>query len=264
MKRKFFKSGELQLSYLDFEGGDKPILVCLHGHFGNATMFSQLAEKLPDWHVYSLDQRGHGWSDHAGSRGYRREDYIQDVLLFMDQVLQNQPIVLLGHSLGGVNAYQAAARRKDCVHGLIIEDIGAVVHDDLSFARSIVDGAPTLRALGESLQAFGISDDRYFIESAYEDESGWHFRFDKNHLPDSQYHLNGEWWPDFLDTECPALLLHGKQSHVVSDEQIIEMARRRKHTTYIFFEKSGHTIHDCEPQAFCQAVVNFLEELKQS
>lgn len=193
MKRKFFTSDALRLSYLDFEGDGRPILVCLHGHFGNANMFAPLAEALPDWHVYSLDQRGHGWSDHAESDGYRRADYIGDVLHFMDQILNGKPFVLLGHSLGGVNAYQVAAKRKDCVRGLIIEDIGAVVSDDLSFAASIVDSAPTLRALGESLKAFGISDARYFIESAYEDESGWHFRFDKQHLPVSQHELNGDW-----------------------------------------------------------------------
>ncbi|WP_204988005.1 alpha/beta fold hydrolase [Sporolactobacillus pectinivorans] len=247
---------------MDFEGRDKPILLCLHGHFGNAAAFAQLAEKLPDWHVYSLDQRGHGWSQHAeDGYGYRREDYIQDVLNFMDKVLQNKPVVILGHSLGGVNAYQAAARRKNPVHGLIIEDIGAVVNDDLSFARSIVDSTPTLSALGESLKKFGINDYRYFIESAYENESGWHFRFDKENLPVSQSHLNGDWWTDFLATDCPAFLLHGKHSHVVSDEQIIEMAKKRKNTTYQFFEKSNHTIHDCEPRAFNEAVSNFLRQI---
>ncbi|MCI1859779.1 MAG: alpha/beta hydrolase [Sporolactobacillus sp.] len=258
MKRKFFKSAGLRLSYLDFEGDGKPILLCLHGHFGNANMFAPLARALPDWHVYSLDQRGHGWSDHAQGDGYRRADYIQDVLQFMDQVLQNRPIVLLGHSLGGVNAYQAAAKRKDRVRGLIIEDIGAVVNDDLSFAAAIVDSAPTLRALGASLKTFGIDDDRYFIESAQEDESGWHFRFDKQHLPISQHRLNGQWWADFLETTCPALLLHGKRSRVVSDEHIIEMAERRQNTVCRFFAQSGHTIHDDEAAAFCRAVADFL------
>ncbi|MFX3618645.1 MAG: alpha/beta fold hydrolase [Sporolactobacillus sp.] len=262
MKRKYFKSGDLQLSYLDFEGIDKPILLCLHGHFGNAAEFAQLAKKLIDWHVYSLDQRGHGWSEHADCKGYRREDYVKDILILIDKVLHNAPLVILGHSLGGVNAYQVAAKRKNLVRGLVIEDIGAVVNDDLSFARSIVDSMPTLHTLGESLKTFGINDYSYFIESAYEDETGWHFRFDKEHLPISQSHLNGDWWTDFLATDCPALLLHGKSSHVVSDEQIIEMARRRKNTTYQFFEKSNHTIHDCEPQAFCQIVADFLKQFQ--
>ncbi|MDN3954498.1 alpha/beta fold hydrolase [Sporolactobacillus laevolacticus] len=262
MKRNYYQSAELRLSYLDFEGGDKPILLCLHGHFGNAAMFARLAEKLPNWHVYSLDQRGHGWSQHAKREDYQREDYVRDILTFMEHVLQNKPVVLLGHSLGGVNAYQAAARLKQRVRGLIIEDIGAVIDDDLSFASSIMEPMPTLHALGEGLKAVGIDDDNYFIESAYENENGWNFRFDKKNIPFSQNYLNGAWWDDFLATDCPTLLLHGKLSHVVSDEQIIEMAKKRKHTAYQFFEKSGHTIHDDEPLAFCKAVAAFLKQFQ--
>ncbi len=44
---------------------------------------------------------------------------------------------ILGNSLGGVNAYQFAARHPERVKALIIEDIGAVVTDDISFVLSL-------------------------------------------------------------------------------------------------------------------------------
>ncbi|MFB5682344.1 alpha/beta fold hydrolase [Paenibacillus terreus] len=40
------------------------------------------------------------------------------------------PVVILGHSLGGVNAYQFAAKYPAFVRALIIEDIGAEIKDD--------------------------------------------------------------------------------------------------------------------------------------
>ena len=262
MKRLYFNNKNLRLSYVDFEGNGKPILLCLHGHFGNARTFSKFAQTLKNWHVFALDQRGHGWSDHADSSHYKREDYIHDIEQFIEQVIDdNQPIVILGHSLGGVNAYQFAAKHNDKVRALIIEDIGAEVNDDLSFAKSIIDTAPTLEDLSENLKNFGINDSRYFLESAFETGNGWHFRFDKNNLPISQESLNGVWWDDFLATDCQAILLHGRHSHVVNIEQIERMADKRINTTYQVFEDSGHAIHYDEPKKFIKIVSDFLDKL---
>ncbi len=44
--------------------------------------------------------------------------------------------VLLGNSLGGVNAYQFAARHPRRILGMVIEDIGVEIADDTSFALS--------------------------------------------------------------------------------------------------------------------------------
>ena len=261
MKRLYFNNEDLRLSFVDFEGDEKPILLCLHGHFGNARTFSKVAEALKDWHVYALDQRGHGWSDHADSSHYKREDYIQDIEQFVSQVIDNKPMVILGHSLGGVNAYQFAAKHKDNVSALIIEDIGTEVNDDLSFAQSFIDTASTLEALSENLKNFGINDSRYFLESAFETDTGWHFRFDKNNLPISQESLNGIWWDDFLTTDCPTILLHGRHSNVVSMEQIEWMVDKRINTTYHVFENSGHAIHYDEPEQFIKIVSNFLKKI---
>lgn len=38
--------------------------------------------------------------------------------------------------------------------------------------------AMSLKALGNSLKAFDITDPSYFVESAFEDEEGWEFLLD--------------------------------------------------------------------------------------
>lgn len=44
--------------------------------------------------------------------------------------------MVLGHSLGGVNTTQLAARHPGLVRALVIEDIGTEIDDDLSFCLS--------------------------------------------------------------------------------------------------------------------------------
>ena len=105
--------------------------MALHAHVMEASTFAPLAVALaPDWRLVALDQRGHGYSDHAAS--YTRDDYLGDLEAFFEH-LKLQEAIVLGNSLGGLNAYQFAARHPEKVPDLVIEDIGAEVYDDLSF-----------------------------------------------------------------------------------------------------------------------------------
>ncbi|MGW4497691.1 alpha/beta fold hydrolase [Micromonospora sp. NPDC004336] len=138
--RKFFTVGSRRLSYLDFGGSGAPLLA-LHGHYNEAAAFAPLAEALaPRWRVIALDQRGHGASDRTDS--YERDDYVADVAAF-HRHLDVGPTAVLGHSLGGANAYQYAARHADRVTALIVEDIGAVVDVDWSFTTNLPRRAPS-------------------------------------------------------------------------------------------------------------------------
>ncbi|SFU69521.1 alpha/beta fold hydrolase [Alicyclobacillus macrosporangiidus] len=152
MERHFFEANGVKLSYLDFGGPSTRTLVALHGHFGTATTFADLARGLPEWRVVALDQRGHGWSDHVAEEAYGRDNYVQDLQIFIEAELGGSPVVLLGHSLGGVNAYQLAARKPALVRAMIIEDIGAEIHDDQSWLKKLPSRVPTLRELQQTLE----------------------------------------------------------------------------------------------------------------
>ncbi|WP_333755273.1 alpha/beta fold hydrolase [Streptomyces sp. IBSBF 3352] len=88
------------------------------------------------------DQRGHGFSDRGPD--FSREGYIADATALLTHLGLERPVVL-GHSLGGVNAYQFAARHPGLVRALVIEDIGTEIDDDLSFCLSWPHRAPTAR-----------------------------------------------------------------------------------------------------------------------
>ncbi|MFB7864314.1 alpha/beta fold hydrolase [Streptomyces sp. NPDC056069] len=242
-----------RLSFLDFGGSGGPLLA-LHGHFGEGRTFARLAGELGDsWRIIALDQRGHGFSD--SSPEYSRTGYVEDAAAVLDH-LGIHGAVVLGHSLGGVNAYQLAARFPGLVHALIVEDIGVEVHGDLSFSLSWPHRAPTRAELAEEL---GPSAG-YLAEAVREYPDGWGLAFDPKDMDVSQQHLNGDHWIDWLASECPALIVRGSRSAVLGAEHAKEMAFRRPRTRLVELP-AGHTVHETVPVEFAAAVREFLGSL---
>jgi len=148
MKRAQFQHNGLKLSYLD-AGGEGRVIAALHAHWLEGVTYSNLAAAVaPAWRVVALDQRGHGYSDHAPS--YTREDYLGDLSAFLDH-LNTDEAVLMGNSLGGANAYQYAARHPERVRALVIEDIGAVIDADTSFTVPWAGVFPDRETLAERI-----------------------------------------------------------------------------------------------------------------
>ncbi|SFF07490.1 Pimeloyl-ACP methyl ester carboxylesterase [Paenibacillus algorifonticola] len=256
--RKYFQSGNIKLSYLDFGGGSEHILLTLHGHMNDARTYAELATRFKNWRVIGLDQRGHGWSEHPRDKDYSRESYLEDILNLIRIELGGQPVTILGHSLGGVNAYQFAARYPELVHAVIVEDIGAEIHADLSFAETLPKRSSSLKELRKSLELAGLKAIDYFSESVFEDEAGWGFRSDLKGMVISAQNLNGVWWEDWLSSRCPILLIHGKKSFVLNAGQAELMVLRRPNTKLEVFEPCGHGVHSDDPDGFYQVVNEFL------
>lgn len=115
-----------------------PVMVLSHGITDNAACW---AESLDHWaelgyRLVALDARGHGhsprWDDAdldsvetAGRRLARDlEDVLEDIAAHGvngEGPLQ-APLILVGHSMGGVTALDVAARRPEMVDAVLAED----------------------------------------------------------------------------------------------------------------------------------------------
>ncbi|RKT02534.1 pimeloyl-ACP methyl ester carboxylesterase [Streptomyces sp. 3211.6] len=243
-----------RLSYLD-SGGPGPLLLALHGHFGEARTFAPPAWQLaPDWRVVALDQRGHGHSGRPPD--FSREGYVEDTAAVLHHLGGPGPAVVLGHSLGGVNAYHLAARHPRLVRALVIEDIGAEVDGDLSFCLTWPHRAPTRPAL---LEALGASAP-HLTDAVREYGDGWGLAFRPQDMAASQRALNGDHWRAWLGSDCPALLLRGTRSGVLSARHARAMAAARPHTRLVELP-TGHSVHATDPEGFAEAVRTFLGAL---
>ncbi|QFG22740.1 alpha/beta fold hydrolase [Actinomadura sp. WMMB 499] len=263
MIERFATVRGLRLAWLDGRGDGAPILA-LHGHFGRARCFAPLAAALaPRYRVIALEQRGHGHSDRAGD--YGPDEYVADAAEFL-RGLGAGPVIVLGHSMGGVVAFRLAARHPELVRALVVEEGGAlnrppdVPHPVLD-VRDWPRRAATLDGLRRAIEARGIPDAGYFLESAVEHPDGWGLLFDRDDMVASQRALIGDWWADWLGSSCPALLIHGPESFVLPTAQARAMAGRRPGTVLRELPGCGHWAHDDDPAAFASAVREFLAAL---
>jgi len=252
MKRKSILTRGINISFLDNEK-EGQVLICLHGHYGTGSMF-KFTEKIFDGRIILPDQRGHGFSDHTIS--YTRKDYVEDLKQLIEKLKIENPIIL-GHSLGGVNAYQYAALYKN-VSKLIIEDIGTEVGE---YGNPFADYPAYFDTVWEVNKEFlehGRLLSPYFMENLFYDNTKWKFRFNYNELYTSQLELKGTYWEDWEKIDCPILLIHGLKSWASKTENIKEMAKRNKNVQLKMFENSGHTIHEDERKKFCEDLKEFI------
>jgi esterase len=125
------------------EAGQGDSVVLLHGLFGSARNFGAVQQQLARrCRVIALDLRNHGASPHDGDMRYAA--MAADVLQTLDG-LAALPATLLGHSMGGKVAMQAALTQPDAVARLIVADIAPVAYP------------PHHRAIAEAMAALPLS-----------------------------------------------------------------------------------------------------------
>ena len=121
----FFYSDRLKLQFWDWGSDGKPSLVLVHGGLDHARNWDWVARSLRnDYHVYALDLRGHGNSAWAPGAMYSVAEHVLDLSALLD-IIDDFPICLIGHSLGGIIVTHYAGIYPDRVKKAIsIEGLG--------------------------------------------------------------------------------------------------------------------------------------------
>jgi pimeloyl-ACP methyl ester carboxylesterase len=121
-----------------------PAVVLLHGLSGSRTTYAAVVDHLiahavdHGWvQVVNADLRGHGESSHTPIAEYDAASYAADVVALIEHV-DAGPVLLVGHSLGGVVATAVAQARPDLVSRLLLEDPPLFEGDDARRAASPV------------------------------------------------------------------------------------------------------------------------------
>lgn len=112
---------DLQLNYEI--GGQGAAVLCLHGWASSLRMWQRTGRRLAaDYRVVSLDLPGFGASSRPPADfDFRAPSYAAIVSAFLERAAP-APVVILGHSMGGLIALQMALTYPHLVSGLILSN----------------------------------------------------------------------------------------------------------------------------------------------
>ena len=96
--------------YRHLAGPGAPRVVFVHGSMDRAATFAKVIRRLPDLDVVRYDRRGYG-----RSRGVEVSTALEDQVDDLLRVIDGEPTVVVGHSLGGVIALAGAQREPDLI-----------------------------------------------------------------------------------------------------------------------------------------------------
>jgi pimeloyl-ACP methyl ester carboxylesterase len=101
-------------------------MVLLHGWMDVSASFQFLVDALRgEWDVYAPDWRGYGMTEWGKSDCYWFPDYLADLDFLLDAIEREQPVNLVGHSLGGnVAALYAGVRPQRIAKLVNLEGFG--------------------------------------------------------------------------------------------------------------------------------------------
>ena len=271
-REKTIEVNGLKLHYADWDGEGVPAIT-LHGFALNHHSFDEVAPALNDVvRMLAFDQRGHGLSEWAAELGdYTRETMVGDVAGIVDG-LGLERVVLVGHSMGGMNAMTYAARHPDRVEALVLIDIGPSTSvDGAEQVRRFVAGPYAL----ESLEAWVELTHQYYPQRSKErirERLAVSLRETSDGQQAKQYDerfRNVEFagmgsgsdtlWDVARSLRCPTLVVRGGASPVLTSEGAQAFAEAVDVVEVVTIEGAGHSVAGDKPEEFVAAVRTFLQ-----
>jgi len=199
----------------------KAVIIIVHGLGEHSGRYENLLRKLSGkkFSVFAIDHRGHGQSD--GKKGHIDSfmDYVYDLKLFLEFIKEENkglPVIIYGHSMGGVIAAKYTMTYPDDLSMLVLSSpafkptvkIPQWKIELASFFSSRISSLP----FGNGLSVADLSHDAEML-SAYENDPFVHKK------------ITARWLVEFIRAgqEClsgagsikkPLLVFHGTEDNI--------------------------------------------------
>lgn len=257
----------------------------LHGFTNDAHIWDDTAAKLQAMHnVIALDFRGHGDSAWDPRARYTHPQLVADTRqLIKQQTFDRWHII--GHSLGARVAMLMLAEQPDMAASLTMIDTGPEV-------RAV--GVNKVRKDAENMPREFASVDAYFefLSGIYwlaepeklrqiarhglrqEDNGRWLCKTDpaftaalwkpqsqQGNSDDLRYPMQDQLWQALGHLRCPALVMRGQASAILSAQVAQRMVETIPEADLITINRAGHAVMVDNPAEFDRAVVDFIREV---
>ncbi|MCG3267789.1 alpha/beta fold hydrolase [Yoonia sp. I 8.24] len=243
------------LNTVHYDGPAGTPLLIAHGLYGSARNWGVIAKRLAaERPVITVDMRNHGSSPWFDSQSYA--DMARDLSEVIDQ-----PMDVLGHSMGGKAAMVLALTHPAKLRRLIVADIAPVAYQHtqigpLNAMRNVDLMAVTSRSEAKAqLGALEPGVDDFLLQSLDLKEKRWRLNLDV--LEADMAKIVG--FPQVSGSfDGPALFLSGAESDYVLPEHRPAIKSLFPQAKFAKIPEAGHWLHAQKPREFAAAVTAFL------
>lgn len=241
-------------------------VVFLHGLFGQGRNFNQIAKALtPELRSVLVDLPNHGRSAWTETTAY---EHVADTLAeWLRGTYGEEPVHVVGHSMGGKVAMVLALRHPDLVDRLVVVDIAPVDNEGSDEFEHLLDSLAQLdigslerRSEADEQLASRVDNDRvrgFLLQNLRSGPDGMHWQANLDLLRRELPTIGG--FPDIDATfGRPVMWVAGERSPYIKDEHKPEMRRLFPFTRTVTIKGAGHWVHSEKPEEFVTALRVFL------
>lgn len=211
----------VRMHYVEKGRGDGKVIIFLHGYTDSWRSFERNLPLVSDkFHVYAIDQRGHGDSSKPACC-YTAADFAADLEAFMD-ALKIRKATIVGHSMGSLNAHKFAIEYPSRVERLVLVGSAPTLKGNPNVV-GLYDDA--VRHMADPLVPDWVEFVREFQRSTFAGENG----------------VSGE----FLDTavseslRVPATVWKQALEEMLVEDHTAQLARIQAPTLILFGDRDG-------------------------
>ena len=249
-------------------GDSGPRVLFCHGLFGQGRNWTQIAKALADRHRVVLADLPH----HGRSRGGDTFDYLDVADRVASLATPDDPVALVGHSMGGKVAMLVALRHPELVERLCVVDVSPVTYHHTDEFAGYVAAMQGLdldslerRADADAAMAEAVPNPTvrsFLLQNLRRTDDGWSWQLDLDVLGRHLDDLAG--WPkdrirDVAPYEGPVLWVAGAKSDYVRDEYADAMTSLFPRVRRVTIKDAGHWVHSEQPEVFVQVLRRFLD-----
>lgn len=270
------KTAQMRIHYLDWGTAGRRPIIFLHGAALNAHTWDVVCLALrQQFHCYAMDQRGHGESAWAEDGDYSGDAHRGDIEAFVDRLGLDR-FVLVGHSMGGFNAFNYAFHHSHRLAALVLVDAGpSMLAKGARRIADFVNQTAELDSLDEVMQKaieFNPRRDprllrRSLLHNFRQDPSGkwvrktdlrmWHGYRSR----EKERELLKERFRQAARIACPTLIVQGSLSDVLTSEDAEKLAGEFREGHYAQVGEAGHTVQGDNPRALAEVLEQFLAKV---